>query len=82
MYPLHTLSWIRAALIYGTLSTISVARLINVSIGLKKVQDGSRGLDSPWVDAIVAWHIPFAKVELFLALFYDTSVLFRPCRPE
>ncbi|RDX46052.1 hypothetical protein OH76DRAFT_1356743 [Lentinus brumalis] len=71
VYPPRTLSWIRTVAIYGSLSAIAIARLANVGVALKRVQDGSRGSDSPWVAATVGWHVPSAKAELFMGLLYD-----------
>ncbi|RPD76853.1 hypothetical protein L226DRAFT_569097 [Lentinus tigrinus ALCF2SS1-7] len=71
VYSPRFLSWTHATFIYGSLSAISVARVVNVGIALKRVQDGSRGSDNPWVASTVGWHVPSAKAELFMALLYD-----------
>ena len=71
VYPPHYISWARTSLIYGPLSAISIARLANVAIALKRIQDGSRGSDSPWVAATIGWHVPSAKAELFMGFLYD-----------
>ncbi|KAI0706020.1 hypothetical protein C8T65DRAFT_708906 [Cerioporus squamosus] len=71
VYPPRSLSRIRCILIYGSLSALPIARLVNVGVGLKKMEDDSRGSDDPFETGTIALHVLSAKVELFMRLVYD-----------
>ncbi|RPD53621.1 hypothetical protein L227DRAFT_616824 [Lentinus tigrinus ALCF2SS1-6] len=72
VYPPQTISRLHAVAIYGTLMAITVARVVNLAIGLKDMSDASRHAANAWAFVTVIAHIPSIVAELSMGLVYDT----------
>ncbi|TFK83129.1 hypothetical protein K466DRAFT_272969 [Polyporus arcularius HHB13444] len=72
VYPPRTTSRWLAVPIYGTLFAMTAARVVNISIALKKLDDAGRVSPNAWAVATAGRNIPSLMVELSMALVYDT----------
>lgn len=72
--PLSTSRWLSAA-IYGTLLSMTLARVVNLGISLKQFSDTAHLSENPWAVTGVGRRVPFVTVELSMSLVYDTYEL-------
>ncbi|RPD52581.1 hypothetical protein L227DRAFT_558556 [Lentinus tigrinus ALCF2SS1-6] len=72
VYPPQTISRLRAVAIYGTLLAMTVARVVNLAIALKEMNDASRHAANAFAITTVGAHIPSIMAELSMGLVYDT----------
>ncbi|KAI0751545.1 hypothetical protein C8Q80DRAFT_1098839, partial [Daedaleopsis nitida] len=78
VYPPRTLSWVACACIYGILTVIMVARIVNVFIAFREILEATVASNNAYVAAEAAWNSPYVRVEWALQLCYDiyASILF------
>ncbi|RPD52580.1 hypothetical protein L227DRAFT_617695 [Lentinus tigrinus ALCF2SS1-6] len=71
VYPPRVISRLLAVAIYGTLLTMTLARVVNIGIALKKINETSRLSGNVWAATTVEGHVPSLMAELCMALAYD-----------
>ncbi|KAI0742282.1 hypothetical protein C8Q80DRAFT_1108454 [Daedaleopsis nitida] len=78
IYPPHFMSWRYRLLIYGPFAILLVTRVVNASICIAKIEEGVGLFANTYQVSQLEWNLPYAKIEWFLQLFYDTyaSTLF------
>lgn len=76
VYPYRTISRPLALAIYGTLFAMTVARIVNISIALKRIDDAGHLAPNAWAVTVVGRRIPSVMAELSMGLVYDTYELF------
>ncbi len=72
VYPPRTTSRLLALAIYGTLFAMTVARIVNITIALKRISDAGRLAPDAWTITVVGRRIPSVMAELAMGLVYDT----------
>ncbi|TFK83130.1 hypothetical protein K466DRAFT_589991 [Polyporus arcularius HHB13444] len=72
VYPPRTTSRPLALAIYGTLFAMTVARIVNITIALKRINDAGHLAPDAWTITVVGRRIPSVMAELALGLVYDT----------
>ena len=74
VYPPRTISRPLFVAIYGTLGAMTLARIANISVALKRISDASRLSPDSWAVTTVGRHVPSVTAELSMSLVYDTYV--------
>ncbi|KAI0706021.1 hypothetical protein C8T65DRAFT_652487 [Cerioporus squamosus] len=72
VYPPRTISRLLAIAIYGMLLAMTVARVVNIAIVLKELDDAGRMSANAWAVATAGRHIPSIMAELSMGLVFDT----------
>ena len=68
----HKLPQSLNALVAAVFVVLLVARVINASMCVAKIAEGSQSITNTYQASQLEWNLPYAKIEWFLQLFYDT----------